>query len=367
MFDLCRLCGIEKCFIDLIDLKECEFNIFRATDLHCRVILQKNKLLPQNVCKTCVDFVNSIVTFSENVKSVQNRLISDLQNLGGNTSIQEAGKDDSESEIDVKAVEVKLETLESLNSNAGTSGVAQDSRNRKKRAAPESNKRETKSKARSVKKVKTSPDPEEERIPDIEEVDEQIDEIEVSKEEIQDIFEASDEEFVPATEVNSDSDVDYEQKKPAKKKKPVVKKSESEAPKPSTISASHSNNRNSIFTTDLFEVVFKEDLEGSYIETPQDFDIPVEYKKGDGTIAEEGWHLISPIKWNDAVTTDCKQCKEDFDNVFLLKEHYRTKHTARTPGLEISCKSCKTKKRFSSLHPVVNHVVDQHFKHLKYW
>lgn len=78
MMDICRLCGSEKCVIDLvIELKEKtnkNIQFKQLVENFCQIELDPNKLLPQSVCQECRSLVETFAEFTERVKITQSEI-----------------------------------------------------------------------------------------------------------------------------------------------------------------------------------------------------------------------------------------------------------------------------------------------------
>lgn len=68
----CRLCGENKDFLDLLDIKD--YKIIENVEYYCRIALDTNKLLPQCVCSSCFSFLSQIEIFSNKILAVQQQL-----------------------------------------------------------------------------------------------------------------------------------------------------------------------------------------------------------------------------------------------------------------------------------------------------
>lgn len=74
--DLCRLCGLEKTAEEsLFDISD---ETVQETFRKCSVYIEKNKLLPQNICTDCFEIVDNFSKFLDNVAQVQERLSQNL-------------------------------------------------------------------------------------------------------------------------------------------------------------------------------------------------------------------------------------------------------------------------------------------------
>lgn len=76
MAELCRLCGKQKCFIDMVieiqdEFMETKLPCKDIIQHYCHVQLDSNKLLPQSVCDECKGTIQSFVSFCQVVEEVQ--------------------------------------------------------------------------------------------------------------------------------------------------------------------------------------------------------------------------------------------------------------------------------------------------------
>lgn len=76
MAELCRLCGKQKCFIDMVieiqdEFMETKLPFKDIIQHYCRIQLDSNKLLPQSVCDECKGTIQHFVTFCQVVEEVQ--------------------------------------------------------------------------------------------------------------------------------------------------------------------------------------------------------------------------------------------------------------------------------------------------------
>lgn len=73
--NLCRLCGEEKSPLDfsieLNDITSANWSYRDLIELHTRVSLKANKLLPQSICEDCRALIDRFVEFSRQVEKVQ--------------------------------------------------------------------------------------------------------------------------------------------------------------------------------------------------------------------------------------------------------------------------------------------------------
>jgi Zinc-finger associated domain (zf-AD) len=73
--NLCRLCGEEKSplelSVELNDITSANWSYRDLIELHTRVSLKANKLLPQSICEECRALIDRFVEFSSHIQKVQ--------------------------------------------------------------------------------------------------------------------------------------------------------------------------------------------------------------------------------------------------------------------------------------------------------
>lgn len=72
--DTCRLCGLNKCNLDLLSFSETSFDFFETTTKFFILDHSRNEVLPNRVCQDCVGVISNFVSYSENVTKVQQQL-----------------------------------------------------------------------------------------------------------------------------------------------------------------------------------------------------------------------------------------------------------------------------------------------------
>lgn len=83
MSDICRLCGIGRPLEYLHNITEPEIAIQFKLEKSFKILLDDEKLLPQNVCYECIENLNKSTAFAQSISEVQAILRDSLkQQLG---------------------------------------------------------------------------------------------------------------------------------------------------------------------------------------------------------------------------------------------------------------------------------------------
>ena len=83
MSDICRLCGIGRPLEYLNNIMDPDIAIQFKLEKSFKILLDEDKLLPQNVCYECIENLNKSAVFAQSISDVQAMLRDSLkQQLG---------------------------------------------------------------------------------------------------------------------------------------------------------------------------------------------------------------------------------------------------------------------------------------------
>lgn len=335
MTDVCRLCGKDKEFLDLLDMKE--YSITENVEFHCRIKLDENKLLPQSVCSFCVSNVTEFKKFSDQIREVQENLnnqlshkipinpesifVVDLDESLVKNCFEETADSELKNcflELENEKSAVKIEDL------GGTSNFFEadyssdhsvqdpdyepDTSNRtaqKRQSESEDSEEPLRKKKPKFKPRKTRSKAKDDECLEEEEMDENL-----------------------------------------SKKKKVVRQGKL------------------LFeTADSVEKLFQDEISGSsQINQIPTLNVSEEDKNPDGTITEESKRKIKGKLWKDFQMV-CEICTVEHENLFDFRAHFESSHPSE---VTFSCLDCKS-QTFQQVSGYVNHLISKHHEHLKLW
>lgn len=88
MSDICRLCGIGRPLEYLNNIMDPEIAIQFKLEKSFKILLDEEKLLPQNVCYECIEKLNKSAVFAQSISDVQAMLRDSLKHQLGEFSYE---------------------------------------------------------------------------------------------------------------------------------------------------------------------------------------------------------------------------------------------------------------------------------------
>jgi hypothetical protein len=330
MYDQCRMCGLEKSFVDLQDLQEYDFNIYVLLQQYCNINLNNSKLLPQNSCLDCVTLFKSHIDFCEKIKIVQ----SSLEDKLIKNCIQENSDIKNCLIILEKSDELVIDDVIKVETDFGETSTLLEA---------------DYSSDYSLYDPSLDPDVNPKKLKSLKRI-------------------AEDEEML-----EDDEDYEAPKKKKSRKKvkrtRPKIQKDAEELDHNDESNKSSSKLKPKLprkgkilfESADTVEKLFQEEIDGmSQISQIPSLNICDKDKNPDGTITEDGLNKLPAIIWRD-FPLFCEKCHIEYTSIFDYRNHFESKH----PNDDIfSCLNC-TNQKFQQVSGFVNHVVTKHHEHLR--